>query len=378
MRYRFSFWPLLCIISATLNAQLPEYRTPTLNIGDPAPPLRVREWLKGKPFQQFEKGQVYVIEFWATWCAPCRAAIPHLSDLAKKYKGKVTVLGIDIFGDETVSMEKVKAFVETQGNRMNYHVVAEDSNYMSADWRDAADQRREGIPRTFIVDQDGKLAWVGHPAKLHKVLPQVVNRKWNLKEALANHILNRRLDSLDMEAYYRLIPYYEGKPKAGDPARPELTLLAINSMVIDEPGLKYAEHIAYQAFVAYLRTDMKKALQYGRETIKSPGYRYPGSYPIMLVVEYYSDKLKLPPEIYCLGAEAYEAYIDCVPPYAEKSELQALYTQMADWYARGHKKSKAIRAQKKAIAALKSRKDFSGEDLAILENRLQQLKQSTN
>lgn len=40
------------------------------NIADPAPSLYVQEWLKGTPIQQFEKGRIYVIEFWATWCKP--------------------------------------------------------------------------------------------------------------------------------------------------------------------------------------------------------------------------------------------------------------------------------------------------------------------
>ena len=69
----------------------------SFNIADPAPSLYVQEWLKGTPIQQFEKGRIYVIEFWATWCKPCIAAMPHLSVLASKYKNKITIIGVSVY-----------------------------------------------------------------------------------------------------------------------------------------------------------------------------------------------------------------------------------------------------------------------------------------
>ena len=64
MRLNFQLLILLFIIPFISHAQ--EAESPPLNIGDPAPRLRVREWLKGGPAQGFEKDKVYVVEFWAT------------------------------------------------------------------------------------------------------------------------------------------------------------------------------------------------------------------------------------------------------------------------------------------------------------------------
>jgi thiol-disulfide isomerase/thioredoxin len=61
---------------------------PTLKVGDPAPKLHVSKWLNGDPVEKLEKGTTYVIECWATWCGPCRASIPHVSELNTKYKDK--------------------------------------------------------------------------------------------------------------------------------------------------------------------------------------------------------------------------------------------------------------------------------------------------
>jgi hypothetical protein len=53
------------IITVTTHAQvIPINPSPSLNIGDTAPPLRIREWIKGTPIENFEKGKIYVVEFW--------------------------------------------------------------------------------------------------------------------------------------------------------------------------------------------------------------------------------------------------------------------------------------------------------------------------
>ncbi len=181
VRLSFHLLLLLCI-TVTIHAQ--NDQSTLLNIGDPAPPLRVREWIKGTPVQRFEKDNVYVVEFWATWCKPCAAAMPHLSVLASKYKDKVTILGIDIYEKKNTSMEKVKAFVDSAWHRMDFHMAVEDSNFMETGWLDASGERKHGIPRSFVVDAEGRIAWIGYPKDLDEVLPKIVNRGWDIKEAL--------------------------------------------------------------------------------------------------------------------------------------------------------------------------------------------------
>lgn len=159
-----------------------------LGIGDPAPKLEVKEFVKGDPVKEFEKGKVYVVEFWATWCGPCRKTIPHLTDLQKKHKD-VVVIGVSVWERDP---SKVAPFVKEMGDQMNYRVAMDsvpegkpDEGKMAKNWMTAAGQ--DGIPAAFIINGEGKVAWVGHPAEMDKTLEQVVAGKYDLARAKADH-----------------------------------------------------------------------------------------------------------------------------------------------------------------------------------------------
>ena len=104
------------------------------------------------------KGNVIIINFWATWCGTCKFEIPDLIDLYKKYDGDVVVLGISLdYDGPTV----VPPFANQYG--INYPVLYGDSNIAGAYGNVT------GIPTTFIIDRDLNLyrRYVGYrPAEV--------------------------------------------------------------------------------------------------------------------------------------------------------------------------------------------------------------------
>ncbi|MGB8194101.1 MAG: TlpA disulfide reductase family protein [Chitinophagaceae bacterium] len=369
MRLDINLLFLLCVITVTTHAQ--ELRPPSLNIGDQAPPLRLRGWLKGTPVERLEKGRLYVVEFWATWCAPCRSAMPHLSALARKYRNALTVLSIDVMEKKTTPFEKIKAFVDSMGDLMDYAVAAEQGYLMQTGWLNAAET--QGIPTCFIINAEGKIAWIGHPMLLEEVLPEILNNTWDIKAALARRNLHRRLAKLDSEAYYELIRFRHDPYKPQELRDPDSVLLIINEIVKKEPGLKYTPTIAFQTFVALLKTDPQKAYEYGKVVLVTPTYTEPAWPQIRAAVKMYADKLNLPAQIYRLGAEAYRAEIDHIA-FPENVDLYKYYNNMAILYWRANDTLKAIDAQQKAIADMKNRKSYSSATLAEYEAKLQQYK----
>ena len=158
----------------------------SLTVGSPAPALKVSRWVKGAPVPSLEKGKVYVVEFWATWCGPCRQSIPHLTEMAKKFEGKVTFIGVSVWerGDDPAKLEaNVDAFVKEMGDKMVYHVARDTSDaFMTEAWMKAASQG--GIPAAFVINGEGQIAWIGHPMYgLDKVLANVVEGKHDLAAA---------------------------------------------------------------------------------------------------------------------------------------------------------------------------------------------------
>ncbi|MEM9066286.1 MAG: redoxin family protein [Planctomycetota bacterium] len=166
-----------------LRAELPQFEQPDLWFGGNAPELTIAEWVKGDQITGFEPGTVYVVEFWATWCGPCIRAFPHLTELNKDYGDKVEVIGVNIWerSEGEARAKAVRDFVASQGERMGYTVALEEGTSMSESWMRPAN--RNGIPSAFIVDQQGDIAWMGHPMAMDEPLEQIVAGEYNSAEA---------------------------------------------------------------------------------------------------------------------------------------------------------------------------------------------------
>ena len=164
---------LALVLTATLALPSLAQQSPgpprKLEIGMPAPPLMIDTWVKGEPIEKLEKGHPYVIEFWATWCGPCRQTIPHLTELQQRYGDKLTIIGIS---SEPKGLPEVKPFVEKMGAKMDYRVAFDKGGGTNNAWMVAAG--RQGIPCSFVVDQKGIIAWIGHPGELGAILDDVV------------------------------------------------------------------------------------------------------------------------------------------------------------------------------------------------------------
>jgi thiol-disulfide isomerase/thioredoxin len=145
------------------------------SIGDPAPPLTVERWVKGLPCKIAPGTNIYVVEFWATWCPPCRQSIPHLTQLQKEYADK----GVIFIGVSDEPLTDVVPFVASQGDNMAYRVGVDSSKRTYRAWMTAYGE--SGIPTAFIVDTNGMVVWHNHPNNLDHALKRLTSGTFDLE-----------------------------------------------------------------------------------------------------------------------------------------------------------------------------------------------------
>ena len=163
-----------------------------LEPGDKAPELEVSDWItngngKFTEVTKFEQGQVYVVEFWATWCGPCIAMMPEIAQLQKDYGEKVRFLSITEETPDEVIMLKERDFPDGSGvpfkTYMNQYTVAADPD--GSTHTSFLGTGSTGIPHSFVVGKTGEIEWAGHPAAIDPVLKKIVNGSWDREKYYA-------------------------------------------------------------------------------------------------------------------------------------------------------------------------------------------------
>jgi thiol-disulfide isomerase/thioredoxin len=246
-------------------------------VGDPAPALAVSNWVKGRKIERFEKGRIYVVDFWATWCGPCLESIPHLTVLQEKHGDKVQMVGINVWEN---APEKVPAFVEKMGAKMGYAVAQDlvppfpkdvkskprfalENGRSSQDWLVASGWDENGIPVVFIIDRDGRIAWIGDGwgGALDSPLEKIVNGAWDTSAYALEYAKRAPIDkrvramTREMNASYNAKDYDGALAKAGE-------------IMTFEPSQAHLAGFKFEVLLTN-KGDREQAYAYAREQLKA-------------------------------------------------------------------------------------------------------------
>jgi len=165
---------LVSVLVATMASGVAYAAEASALVGKAAPEVSAQDWLNSPPLAlQALRGKIVIVEFWATWCPPCRKSIPHLIELYKKFSGQ----GVVIMGLTDEPKAKVEPFAKDMGMIYPVGCGSKSSGAYGV----------TGIPHAAIVDTAGNVVWEGHPmqpdfestleAQIKKTPPKVSQAK---------------------------------------------------------------------------------------------------------------------------------------------------------------------------------------------------------
>jgi thiol-disulfide isomerase/thioredoxin len=268
---------LTVIVAVIFIATFSTLSAAPLKIGDPAPELHVSTWVKNGPVKLSDGvgKNVYLVEFWATWCPPCRMSIPHLDKLQKKYASK----GLVVVGISKEPLETVKPFVMSQ-KKMNYNVGVDDKGLTYAEYMEGL----AGIPAAFLIGKSGKVLWKGHPLESASVVEQVISGDFDIEASKLITDLSAKLQQALQTQKFQ------------DANTIAHQILDIN------PGNQMAMRVALYGF----QNDNKKALDFLSKLID----KHPGSAPPYLQKLQLLNAMKNESELRMLIERYFESFKD--------------------------------------------------------------------
>ena len=162
---RVRSWAKLLVLAVTavvVTQLLVQKATPSFALGEAAPPLELAD-LAGRPLDLHGlRGRVVLVNFWATWCAPCLEEIPELAEAWREQRGRcLEIVGVT---EDSGGPAEVAEFARRHA--IPYPLVVDRDGKAASDWR------VPGLPRSYLVDREGRVQRVFDGALSRRKLEQ--------------------------------------------------------------------------------------------------------------------------------------------------------------------------------------------------------------
>jgi thiol-disulfide isomerase/thioredoxin len=170
-----------------------------LKIGQDAPEIVITDWLKNVPKSKGFSGKFIIIDFWATWCAPCLETIPHFNQMVKENRSNPNLVFL------ALTEEKVSKVMPMLKRVPFNAVVVTDTSRQTYD-----NFRANAIPFCVVIDNRNKIRWFGNPGSINsKIISSIVEGKPVDSEEKTETSISADTDKLYDDLYNRYAGYFE-------------------------------------------------------------------------------------------------------------------------------------------------------------------------
>lgn len=197
MKILFTFFPFLFILVNVLGQD-------KIKVNEKAPEVNITDWIANIPEDKSLENKYIVLEFWATWCAPCLAAVPHLNEMKAAFEDKKDLYFISISDENVTKIQNSLKRVE-----MKTIVVSDQTGNTFTNFG------VRGIPRTIMIDNKGIIKWIGTPYNVNKKLINDFISGQTIMDSIDYIISNSdKLNEEEKQLYFQL-EVSKGEPDAG-------------------------------------------------------------------------------------------------------------------------------------------------------------------
>jgi len=292
--------------------------------------------------------------------------VPHLSEIQKKYEGKVNVIGLNIWEEPKATSNsyfyKIDDYIADFGDKLAFSIAADGyEGKMAKAWMEASEG--QGIPTSFIVGKDGTVLWIGHPqAGLDQALDQILAGTYDLAGAAAKDKARRDNAKASREAYAPIT----NAMKAGDT---KAAIAAIDAAIAKNPKLEL--NLGMTKYNLQLKSDVPAAMVTAKQLAEGAAKDMPNAlnaiaWPMV------DDAAPIKGADYGLAVKIAERGVSIT------KENDPFYAFIADTlayaYFKNNQLDKAIETEGKAIKAAESQKEFPADTLKELKDRMEMFK----
>lgn len=180
------------------------YAQSNIKVNEKAPPINITDWIENVPSDKNLSDKYIVLEFWATWCGPCIAAVPHMNKIQQEFNQK-DLYYISITDE---SIEKVERTLK----RIDFKsiVVTDLTTKTQINFGDGI-KGLEAFPLTVLIDKSGVVKWIGEPKDLNPTIMSVFLSNGNQERVEVNFNIMETAEQKESHPIYNFKELFTNK-----------------------------------------------------------------------------------------------------------------------------------------------------------------------